>query len=64
MRFRCNGLNYTAQDVPDFLYPADELEAHEELIDFIDFMLAVPAEHMLTLERCRKLRNMKPINTS
>ena len=50
---------YTGRDDPDFEYSAEELESYEESIEFIDLMRAIPDEHLFTLERCRKLRNMK-----
>ena len=53
---------YTQQDDPDFLYSAEELESYEESLEFVDFMFAIPDENVLTLERCGKLRTMKPVN--
>ena len=53
---------YAAQDDPDFLYTQEQLGSYEESLEFIDFMLAIPDEYVLTLDRCRKLRAMKPIN--
>jgi hypothetical protein len=53
---------YAAQDDPDFLYTQEQLDSYEESLEFIDFMLAIPDEYVVTLDRCRKLRAMKPIN--
>ena len=53
---------YTAQDDPDFLYTQAELDSYEESLEFVEFMLAIPDDHVLTLERCRKLRRMRPVN--
>ena len=39
----------------------DQREGYEESLEWIDFMLGIPDDWVHTLERPRKLRQMRPV---
>ena len=44
------------------VYAQAELDSYEESLEFIEFMVAIPDDYVLTLDRCRKLRRIRPVN--